>query len=61
MAKNTQLINTVQKALQDLIDEGAYQKIIAKYGLHPGGVGAGQPGQQADAHVEPDPVIADAA
>ncbi len=33
VAKNTPLINTVQKALQDLIDEGAYQKIIAKYGL----------------------------
>ena len=33
VAKNTQLIETVQKALQDLIDEGAYQKIIAKYGL----------------------------
>ena len=29
------LINAVQKALQDLIDEGAYQKIIAKYGLIP--------------------------
>lgn len=35
VAKNTQLINTVQKALQDLIDEGAYQKIVAKYGLTP--------------------------
>jgi len=35
VAKNTQLINTVQKALQDLIDEGAYQKIVAKYGLLP--------------------------
>ena len=35
VAKNTQLINTVQKALQALIDEGAYQKIIAKYGLTP--------------------------
>ena len=35
VAKNTGLINTVQKALQDLIDEGAYQKIIAKYGLTP--------------------------
>ena len=33
VAKNTALIDTVQKALQDLIDEGAYQKIIAKYGL----------------------------
>ena len=33
VAKNTQLINTVQKALQDLIDEGAYQKIVGKYGL----------------------------
>jgi len=35
VAKNTQLINTVQKALQDLIDEGAYQKIVAKYVLLP--------------------------
>ena len=35
VAKNTQLVNTVQKALQDLIDEGAYQKIVAKYGLIP--------------------------
>ena len=35
VAKNTQLINTVQKALQDLIDEGAYQKIVAKYNLIP--------------------------
>jgi len=35
VATNTSLINTVQKALQDLIDEGAYQKIIGKYGLIP--------------------------
>ncbi len=35
MATNTGLINAVQQALQDLIDEGAYQKIIAKYGLIP--------------------------
>ena len=35
VAKNTQLIDTVQKALQSLIDEGAYGKIIAKYGLLP--------------------------
>jgi len=35
VAKNTALIDTVQKALQALIDEGAYQKIIAKYGLLP--------------------------
>ena len=33
VAKNTGTINAVQKALQDLIDEGAYQKIVAKYGL----------------------------
>lgn len=33
VAKNVQLLNTVQKSLQALIDEGAYQKIIAKYGL----------------------------
>jgi len=35
VAKNTQLIDTAQKALQALIDEGAYQKIVAKYGLLP--------------------------
>ena len=35
MATNTALINTVQKALQDLITDGAYQKIVAKYGLMP--------------------------
>ena len=35
VSTNTQLIDTVQKALQDLIDEGAYQKIVAKYGLIP--------------------------
>ena len=35
IAKNTGLINAVQKALQDLIDEGAYQKIVASYGLIP--------------------------
>ena len=35
VAKNTALIDTVQKALQALIDEGAYQKIVAKYGLLP--------------------------
>jgi polar amino acid transport system substrate-binding protein len=35
VAKNTQLVQTVQKALQALIDEGAYQKIVAKYGLIP--------------------------
>ncbi len=35
MSKNTQLINTVQKALQDLIDEGTYQKIVAAWGLFP--------------------------
>jgi polar amino acid transport system substrate-binding protein len=35
VAKNTALINTVQKALQDLITEGSYQKIVASYGLTP--------------------------
>ena len=35
VAKNTQLLNTVQAALQKLIDEGAYTKIINKYGLLP--------------------------
>lgn len=32
---NSQLVTAVQKALQALIDEGSYQKIIAKYGLLP--------------------------
>lgn len=40
LATNTALIDTVQKALQALIDEGAYQKIVAKYGL--GGVTSAQ-------------------
>ena len=35
VAKNTQLIDTVQKALQALIDDGSYARIIAKYGLLP--------------------------
>jgi polar amino acid transport system substrate-binding protein len=35
VAKNTQLIDTVQKALQALIDDGSYGRIIAKYGLLP--------------------------
>jgi polar amino acid transport system substrate-binding protein len=35
VAKNTQLIDTVQKALQALIDDGTYKKIIDKYGLLP--------------------------
>jgi polar amino acid transport system substrate-binding protein len=34
VAKNTQLIDTVQKALQGLIDDGSYQKIIAKWGVN---------------------------
>jgi polar amino acid transport system substrate-binding protein len=33
VASNTALITTVQKALQALIDGGAYQRIVAKYGL----------------------------
>jgi polar amino acid transport system substrate-binding protein len=32
---DTQLVTAVQKALQALIDEGSYQKIIDKYGLLP--------------------------
>jgi polar amino acid transport system substrate-binding protein len=32
---NTGLVSAVQKALQALIDEGSYQRIIAKYGLIP--------------------------
>ena len=35
LKSNTQLIEAVQKALQALIDDGAYQKIIDKYGLLP--------------------------
>jgi polar amino acid transport system substrate-binding protein len=35
VSTNTGLIKAVQKALQDLIDEGSYQKIVAKYGLLP--------------------------
>jgi polar amino acid transport system substrate-binding protein len=35
VAKNTQLIDTVQKALQGLIDDGTYKKIIDTYGLLP--------------------------
>jgi polar amino acid transport system substrate-binding protein len=34
-AKNTQLIGTMQKALQALIDDGTYQKIISSWGLTP--------------------------
>jgi polar amino acid transport system substrate-binding protein len=35
VSTNTQLIDTVQKALQALIDEGSYKQIVAKYGLLP--------------------------
>jgi polar amino acid transport system substrate-binding protein len=35
VATNTQLIDTVQKALQALIDDGSYKQIVAKYGLLP--------------------------
>jgi polar amino acid transport system substrate-binding protein len=35
VATNTALISTVQKALQDLITDGNYQKIVASYGLTP--------------------------
>lgn len=35
VSDNTQLIDTVQKALQGLIDQGVYQQIITKYGLLP--------------------------
>jgi len=34
-AKNTQLIDTMQKALQALIDDGSYQKIIAAWSFVP--------------------------
>ena len=35
VATNTGLITTVHTALQDLINEGTYQKIVKKYGLLP--------------------------
>jgi len=35
VASNTQLLTTVQKALQDLITDGTYTKIINSYGLLP--------------------------
>ena len=35
VSTNTQLIDTVQKALQGLIDDGTYKKIIDTYGLLP--------------------------
>jgi len=35
VASNSALIGTVQKALQDLINDGNYQKIVASYGLTP--------------------------
>ncbi len=50
VAKNTGLINAVQQALQDLIDEGAYAEDHRQVRADPGAGGRGQPGQQADAH-----------
>lgn len=35
LTKNTQLVDTMQKALQALIDEGSYQKIVAAWGFVP--------------------------
>lgn len=35
LTKNTQLVDTMQKALQALIDEGTYQKIVAAWGFVP--------------------------
>ncbi len=35
LTTNTQLIDTVQKALQALIDDGTYQKIVAAWGFVP--------------------------
>jgi len=35
VASNTALIDTMQKALQGLIDDGSYAKIIAKWGVLP--------------------------
>jgi len=35
LTKNTQLVDTMQKALQALIDEGTYQKIVAAWAFVP--------------------------
>ena len=35
LKSNTQLVTAVQKALQALIDDGSYKKIVDKYGLIP--------------------------
>ena len=40
--KNAALVNTVQKALEDLIKDGSYQKILASYGLSAAGVKSAQ-------------------
>ena len=34
-ASDTALVSTVQQALQDLINDGTYQKIVDSYGLTP--------------------------
>jgi polar amino acid transport system substrate-binding protein len=38
IAKNSPLAPAIQKALQSLIDDGTYQKILAKYGVQDGAV-----------------------
>jgi polar amino acid transport system substrate-binding protein len=57
LKSNTQLIDTVQKALQALINDGAYKTIIDKYGLLP--VTSAQinqgPGYSASATASPSP------
>ena len=35
LATNTQLVDAIQKALQALIDEGSYQKLVAAWGFVP--------------------------
>jgi polar amino acid transport system substrate-binding protein len=51
--KNPQLVGAVQKALQALIDSGAYKKIIDKYGLI--GVTSAQTNQATAAAASPSP------
>ena len=55
--KNAQLVDTIQKALQALIDDGSYQKIVAAWGFVPvksATVNAG-PAYAASATASPSP------
>ena len=42
---NTELTDALQKALQALIDDGTYAKILAKYGLEGSAVNSAQVNQ----------------